>query len=155
MKKNWLPLALVFLAGCGGHQNEAASSGPGAAPAAAVEQSAAAAPAPAQGEVTDEKIGLPAYPGSTEVEFSRLKMHSEVGDSFNVSYLTTDSPAQVAAFYQAEAAKVGTLQETLPSNEFLKSVSVNRTDGTQSAIQARSDGKGKTLVSVHRFFPAK
>ena len=68
-------------------------------------------PAPSQGEVTDENIGLPAYPGAREVEYTRVKLHSDMGDTFSVSYQTADSPAQVAAFYESEGAKTGTLKE--------------------------------------------
>ncbi len=105
--------------------------------------------------MTDEKIGLPPYPGATEVEYSRVKLHSDIGDTFSVSYQTSDSPTQVAAFYQAEAAKFGTLQEQRSTSEQMTSVSVNRTDGSQSAIRAMTDRKGATIISIHRFFPAK
>ncbi|MDP9193645.1 MAG: hypothetical protein M3P06_18275 [Acidobacteriota bacterium] len=106
--------------------------------------------------MTDEKIGLPAYPGATEVEYTRVRMHNDTGDTYSVSYKTSDSPAQVAAFYRAEGAKLGTLQEgSLAVGEQLQSVGVNRTDGSRSAIQAATDKKGVTVISLHRFIPAK
>jgi hypothetical protein len=105
--------------------------------------------------VTDEKIGLPAYPGAKEVEYSRVKLHSDIGDTYSVLYMSDDSPAKVAAFYRAESEKVGKLKEPVATNELLKSIAVDRTDGTQSAVQAMIDNKGKTVISMHRFFPAK
>lgn len=159
-KMNW-PIACVLtlsLAACTAHDDadnlSAAATDP--APGKAFQDATIAPPAaPAQGEVTDEKIGLPGYPGATEIEYSRVRLHSDVGDSFGVSYQTADSPTQVAAFYQIEAAKLGTLKESMSTSELLKSVAVDRTDGTTSAIQARTDGKGNTIVSIHRFFPTK
>ena len=66
-------------------------------------------------------------------------------------YKTSDSPMQVAAFYRAEGAKLGTLQkESLAVGELLQSVGVDRTDGSRSAIQAATDGKGVTAISLHR-----
>lgn len=105
--------------------------------------------------MTDEKIGLPAYPGAKEIEGSRIKLHSDIGDTFSVSYQTADSPTQVAAFYQTEAARLGTLKESVATSDQLKSVSVDRTDGSQSAIRAMIDRKGATIITIHRFFPSK
>jgi len=133
----------VFLISCGAREHA------GDVPASAAKKPAA------QGEVTDEKIGLPAYPKAEEVEYSRVHLHTEVGDTYSVSYKTADSPTQVAAFYQTETAKLGTLKESISTSELLKSVAVDRTDGSQSAIQARTDNKGATIITVHRFFPAK
>lgn len=125
-------------------------------PAERSRDTSVAAQAPrSHGEVTDERIGLPAYPNAKEVEYSRVKLHADIGDTFSVSYQTSDSPTQVAAFYQAEAAKVGALKKPVSTSEQLKSLAVDRTDGSQSAIQAMSNGKGTTIISVHRFFPAK
>jgi len=159
-KMNW-PIVCVLtmsLAACGaqGDAGNMPASATDPAPGKAFQDATIAPPAaPAQGEVTDEKIGLPVYPGATEVEYSRVKLHSDVGDAFSVAYQTTDSPTQVAAFYQLEAAKLGTMKESMSTSELLKSVAVDRTDGSTSTIQARTDGKGNTLVSIHRFFPAK
>ena len=153
-----LSFFLILLVGCGARQESVDSSAPAkdAAPAKVAQESAVTAPVPAaQGEVTDDKIGLPPYPGATEVEQSRVSMHTGTGDSYSVYYMTTDSPAQVAAFYQAEGAKVGTLKESINLGEQLKSVGIDRTDGTVSGVQARTDGKGKTVISLHRLFPAK
>ena len=151
---NWALVCLfaLSLAGCGA-RHEAPST---AAPAKTSEDVAVAAPKPPQGEVTDEKIGLPVYPGATEVEYTRVKMHNDTGDSYSIYYKTADSPMQVAAFYRTEGAKLGTLQkESIAVGEQLQSVGVDRTDGTRSAIQARTDGKGVTIISLHRFIPAK
>ena len=147
MKSALVCLSVVLAAGCGHHED----GGHHAAPAAAKAQ----APAAPKSDVTDEQIGLPAYPGATEVEYSRVKLHNEMGDSYSIYYLTADTPTQVAAFYRAEGAKLGTVKEPMAVGDLLKSISVDRADGTQSAIQARTDGKGKTLVSLHRFFPVK
>jgi hypothetical protein len=151
---NWALVCLfaISLAGCGGRQESTSA----AAPAKVSEDASVAAPAPpAQGEVTDEKIGLPAYPGATEVEYTRVKLHSDIGDTFSVTYRTSDTPTQVAAFYRVEAAKLGTMKNPVSTSDLLKSVAVDRTDGSQSAIQARTDGKGATIISLHRFIPAK
>jgi hypothetical protein len=152
---NWALVCLcaIFLVGCGA-RHESTSA---AAPAKASQDAAESAQAPAaQGEVTDEKIGLPAYPGATEVEHTRVSMHNDTGATYSVSYKTSDSPAQVAAFYRAEGAKLGTLQkESLAVGELLQSVGVDRTDGSRSAIQAATDKKGVTVISLHRFIPAK
>lgn len=155
MKWALVCISVVFLAGCGApDQAEEMSTSAASAPAGASQDEAVAGPAPPpQGDVTDEKIGLPAYPGATEVESSRVKLHSDIGDTFSVSYRTPDSPTQVAAFYQTEAAKLGKMKESRSTSEQLKSVAVDRTDGSQSAIQAMTDGKGVTIISVHRFFP--
>ena len=157
MKNTLIGILAIFLAGCGAPEQAGEVSTPAdsAPPMASQDESVAAQPAPAQGDVTDEKIGMPAYPGASEVEYTRVKQHSDVGDTYSVSYRTSDSPTQVAAFYQAEAAKVGKLKQSMATSELLKSVSVDRTDGSQSAIQAMTDGKGTTIISVHRFFPSK
>jgi hypothetical protein len=147
---NWAPVCLlaISLAGCGARHESTSTAAPAKA--------AVDAPKPPQGEVTDEKIGLPVYPGATEVEYTRVKMHNDTGDSYSIYYKTADSPAQVAAFYRTEGAKLGTLQkESLAVGEQLQSVGVDRTDGSRSAIQARTDGKGVTIISLHRFIPAK
>jgi hypothetical protein len=154
MKSALVCVFAMFLAGCGAHED--AGRGPADTAAKASPRSPAVAQtAPARGEVSDEKIGLPAYPGATEVEYSRVKLHTDIGDTFSVAYQSSDSPTQVAAFYRAEAAKVGTLKESIATSELLKSVAVDRTDGSQSAVQATSNGKGTTVISVHRFFPVK
>jgi hypothetical protein len=148
---NWTPVCLfaIVLAGCGARP-EATSA------AAKSQDESVAAPKPAQGDVSDEKIGLPAYPGAAEVEYTRVRMHNDTGDTYSVSYKTSDSPAQVADFYRVEGAKLGTLQkESLAVGEQLQSVGVDRTDGSRSAIQAATDGKGVTVISLHRFIPAK
>ena len=105
--------------------------------------------------MTDKRIGLPVYPGAKEIEYSRIKLHSDIGDTYSVRYTSNDSPAQVAAFYRGEGEKVGKLKESVATSEQLKSVGVDRTDGTQSAIQAMTDNKGVTVISLHRFFPSK
>lgn len=150
---NWALVCLfaISLAGCGARPESTSA----AAPAKSEDASVAAPAPPAQGEVTDEKIGLPAYPGAKEVEYTRVKLHSDIGDTFSVTYTTTDTPTQVADFYRVEAAKLGTMKNSVATSELLKSVAVDRTDGSQSAIQARTDGKGATIISLHRFFPAK
>ncbi|MGZ5441358.1 MAG: hypothetical protein ACXW5U_05470 [Thermoanaerobaculia bacterium] len=158
MKSALIYVFAVLLIGCGTGEdaNHASASASGSSPEEVLQDTSGAAQTPpAQGEVTDEKIGLPAYPGAREVEYSRVKLHTDIGDTFSVSYQTSDSPAQVAAFYQTEAAKLGTLQEQPSTSDQLKSVSVNRTDGSQSAIKAMTDRKGATIISIHRFFPAK
>lgn len=152
---NWALVCLfaISLAGCGARPESTSA----ATPAKASEDASSAAPAPpAQGEVTDEKIGLPVYPGATEVEYSRVALHSSTSDTFSVSYRTSDSPAKVAAFYRTEGAKLGTLhKESLSLGEQLQSVGIDRTDGSRSAIQAATDRKGVTVISLHRSFPAK
>lgn len=152
MNRALVCLFAISLAGCGArHESPSA-----AAPVKTSEDAAVAAPKPPQGDVTDEKIGLPAYPGATEVEYTRVRMHNDTGDTYSVSYKTSDSPMQVAAFYRAEGAKLGTLQKgSLVLGEQLQSVGVDRTDGSRSAIQAATDGKGVTVISLHRFIPAK
>ena len=150
---NWALVCLfaISLAGCGArHESDSAAT-----PAKSSEVAAVAAKPP-QGDVTDEKIGLPAYPGATEAEHTRVRMHNDTGDTYSVFYKTSDSPAQVAAFYREEGAKLGTLQkESLAVGEQLQSVGVDRTDGSRSAIQASTDGKGVTVIALHRFIPAK
>ena len=151
---NWALVCLfaISLAGCGA-RHESTSA---AATATTSEDAAVAAPKPPQGEVTDEKIGLPVYPGATEVEYTRVRMHNDTGDSYSISYKTTDTPMQVAAFYRAEGAKLGTLQkESIAIGEQLQSVGIDRTDGSRSATQAATVGKGVTAISLHRFIPAK
>ena len=158
MKSALICLFAMFLIGCetGEDANHAPASVSGSSPEeVSQDESGAPQTSPGGGEVTDEKIGLPAYPGAREVEYSRVKLHADIGETFSVSYQTSDSPTQVAAFYQAEGAKLGTLQEQPSTSDQLKSVSVNRTDGSQSAIKAMTDGKGVTIISIHRFFPAK
>jgi hypothetical protein len=157
MKSALVYVFAMLLIGCGADENadHASASERGSSPANVSQDTSGAVQTPAaQGKVTDEKIGLPAYPGAREVEYSRVKLQSDIGETFSVSYQTSDSPTQVAAFYQAEAAKLGTLQEQPSTSEQLKSVSVNRTDGSQSAVQAMTDRKGATIISIHRFFPA-
>ena len=151
---NWALVCLfaISLAGCGA-RHESTSA---AAPEKTSEGAAEAAPKPPQGDVTDEKIGLPVYPGATEVEHTRVRMHNDTGDTYSVFYKTTDSPMQVAAFYRTEGAKLGTLQkDSIAVGEQLQSVGVDRTDGSRSAIQATTDGKGVTVITLHRFIPAK
>ena len=151
---NWALVCLfaISLAGCGArHESTSAAT-----PAKASEDAAVAAANPPQGDVTDEKIGLPVYPGATEVEHTRVSMHNDTVDTYSVYYKTSDSPAQVAAFYRAEGAKLGTLQQdSLSVGEQLQSVGVDRTDGSRSAIQASTDGKGVTVIALHRSIPAK
>lgn len=155
MKWTLVCISAMFLAGCGApdHAEESSTSAVSAPAGASQDEAVTEQAPPAQGEVTDEKIGLPAYPGATEVEYSRVRLQSDIGDTFSVSYRTPDSPTQVAEFYQAEAAKLGKMKEPRATSEQLKSVAVDRTDGSQSAIQAMTDGKGVTIISVHRFFP--
>jgi type IV pilus biogenesis protein CpaD/CtpE len=146
---NWALVCLfaISLAGCGARHESTSAAAPA--------KTSAPTP-PAQGEVTDEKIGLPSYPGATEVEYTRVRMHNDTGDTYSVHYKTSDSPAQVAAFYRVEGAKLGTLQkDSIAIGEQLQSVGVDRTDGSRSAIQASTDGKGVTIISLHRFIPAK
>jgi len=150
MKSALLCVSVVLLTACGAHEDA------GHRPSPPTASTAAATPAPAaHGEVTDERIGLPVYPGAKEIEYSRIKLHSDIGDTYSVRYTSNDSPAQVAAFYRAEGEKVGKLKESVATSEQLKSVGVDRTDGTQSAIQAMTDNKGVTVISLHRFFPSK
>ena len=154
MNRSLVSLLIIILAGCGG-RDEAASAA-GAASAKASPDAVAAPVSPAQGAVTDEKIGLPVYPGATEVEHTRVMMHNDTGETFSVFYQTSDSPAQVADFYRSEGAKLGTLQkDSLAVGEQLRSVGVDRTDGSRSAIQATTEGKGTTVIALHRFIPKK
>ncbi len=144
-------LLAISLAGCGARHESTTAAAPAKTP-----EDVAVATKPPQGDVTDEKIGLPAYPGATEVEYTRVRMHNDTGDTYSVFYKTADSPMQVAAFYRTEGAKLGTLQkESLAVGEQLQSVGVDRTDGSRSAIQATTDGKGVTVITLHRFIPAK
>ncbi len=156
MKNALVVIFAMSLAACGGGERAGVSDSPAEVPAQSdgteVEQSADQPP-PYQGEVTDEKIGLPVYPGATEVEYSRVKLQGATGDTFAVHYRTTDSPAKVEAFYKVEGAKLGTLKESITMGEQLKTVSVARPDGTHSAIQAATDGKGVTVISLHRLYP--
>jgi hypothetical protein len=139
----------MVLAGCGGPEN-IEQVAPSASDAAT-----ATAPTAASSSVTDEKIGLPVYPGATEVAQSRVALRTRTGDTYGVAYRTSDSPAQVAAFYEAEGVKLGTLMESLNISNELRSVGVDRTDGSKSSVQAAADGKGMTIISIHRLFPAK
>jgi hypothetical protein len=155
MNRSLVPLLIIILAGCGG-RDEAASAAGAASAKASPDASVAAPVSAAQGAVTDEKIGLPVYPGATEVEHTRVMMHNDTGETFSVFYKTSDSPAQVADFYRVEGAKLGTLQkDSLVVGEQLRSVGVDRTDGSRSAIQATTDGKGTTVIALHRFIPRK
>jgi hypothetical protein len=140
----------VVLAGCGGPENIEQ-----VAPSASDTATATAPAAAASSSVTDEKIGLPVYPGATEVEQSRVALRTGTGDTYGVAYRTSDSPAKVAAFYEAEGVKLGTLMESLNIGEELRSVGVDRTDGSKSSVKAAADGKGTTIISIHRLFPAK
>lgn len=151
MKKHLTCVLAIFLAGCGAHEGNDHAE----AHASKASEPPVVAKTTPQGEVTDEKIGLPAYPNAKEVEYSRVKLQTDVGTTFSVAYQTSDSPAQVADFYRAEAGKVGTLKESIATNDLLKSVAVDRTDGSQSVVKAMRDNKGATIVTLHRFFPAK
>jgi hypothetical protein len=147
MRKAWVCLVALLLAACGAreHADHVAADA-----TAAVPPPAAAAGA---SEVTDEKLGTPLYPGATEIPSSRQKMSLGVGTTFTVSFTTKDSPAQVAAFYQAALGKLGTIEESINLGEQLKSVAVNRTDGTKSSIRAAVDGANPTVITVYRTFP--
>lgn len=152
MRLGSLLVAAALLAGCG----SPASGGEGAQASDSSQATPATAPAPAPAsEVTDEKIGLAAYPGAQEVEFSRVKLSTDIGDTYTVVYQSTDSPAKVAAFYEEEGAKLGKLKERIPTGDQMKAVSIDRDDGSQSSVRAMIDAKGRTVVSIHRFFPAK
>ena len=147
---NWALACFIAasVAGCGSNRQPEGAAGSGAdkvVPAQAGQ--------PVNSGVTDEQIGLPVYPGAKEVEYSRVKLTTDIGESYGVSYTTSDTPLQVAAFYQAEAAKLGKLREAMPTGDQLQSIAVDRTDGTQSAIQAMAGAKGSTIVTIHRFFP--
>jgi hypothetical protein len=148
----------MLLAGCGA--DEASTAQPSAtttlAPAKATQDAAVAVPAvPAAGEATNEKIGLPIYPGAKEVESTRFGLHTGTGDTFTVSYRTSDSPTLVADYYRAEATKLGTLEESLNIGTELKSVAVKRPDGSTSGARAVRGENGVTIISVFRIFPAK
>ncbi len=119
------------------------------------ETSVAAATGSPQGDVTDEKIGLPPYPGAKEIEHSRLKLRSGMSETFSVHYRSSDSPTQIAEYYRAEGVKVGTLEEAIVLGDQLKTVSIVRGDGSRSIVQAAIDGKGNTIISMHRSFPFK
>lgn len=155
MNRSLVSLLIIILAGCGGRDEAATAAG--AASAKASQDASDAAPvAPAQSAVTDERIGLPVYPGATLVEHSQVSMHNATGETLSVFYKTSDSPAQAAAFYRTEGAKLGTLQkDSLAVGEQLQSVGVDCTDGSRLAIQATTDGKGTTVIALHRFIPKK
>jgi hypothetical protein len=157
MKSTLFSLSIVLFASCGGREQgsdaTAAPDHPSPKPPAAA--AAAASVAPAQGEITDERIGLPIYPGATEVEYSRVKLHMNMGDTFSVAYRTTDTPTQVADFYRAQTASLGTAKPSIATSDLLKTLAVDRTDGTQSVIKAMGDNKGSTIITIHRFFPKK
>lgn len=151
MKTIWACALVSLLAACGAKEN----ADQRAAQASPSGSSTAAAPPAAQGEVTDERIGIPSYPGATEAPSSRFKLSTGTGTTFTVSFVTTDSPVQVAAFYQTELAKIGTLEESINVGEQLKTVAARRPDGSLSSIRAATDGKGRTVLALYRFFPAK
>jgi hypothetical protein len=145
-------LLALLLSGCVGNEVAEAPSLPADAPQ--TQKAAVAADvAPALGIY--EEIGLPAYPGSTEPANTRLHTQSSTGDSYLVTYLTTDTPAQVIEYYKAQTAGLGTVKESIAIGEFVKSILVERSDGTQSGVKAATDGKGKTAVTVFRIVPKK
>jgi hypothetical protein len=147
MKLALIGLFSLLLIACGGRERAADTADARAIP------SEAKAKAPIS-SITDEQIGMPAYPNATEVEYSRVKLRMDVGETFSVAYKSTDTPVQVAEFYRAEAPKVGTLKRSMSPSDLLQTVSIDRTDGSQSTIKAMSDGKGATVITIHRFFPA-
>ena len=118
----------------------------------AAQSSHASVPAP-RGGLTDKDIDLAVYPGATEIDGSRVALHDDGVDKVSVSYQTPDGLAQVAEFYQAELGKLGTVQDKARGNPVLRSLSVDRADGTVSSMQATDGQQGGTLISIHRAFP--
>ena len=148
MKTTSVALLVLFLAACGRHEPSDAMVPKAEEPVAAT----AAATAQTQA-FSDEELGLRPYPGATEMANSRLLAHTAQGESYTVLSTTADSPAQVAAFYRAELAKLGTVDEGISIGDQLQSLSVQRSDGSMSGMQARTDGKGPTVISLHRLIP--
>ncbi|MEO8381212.1 MAG: hypothetical protein ABI779_16250 [Acidobacteriota bacterium] len=155
MRTVWICVAAMLFAGCGARENADHGTEATSNPSNRSRPSPAAGVAAPQNEVTDERVGAPVYPGAEEVESSRYKLSTPSGVTYTVSYRTPDTPTQVAAFYRAEFANLGTLKESISTGEQLKTVAVDRTDGTQSIIRASTDGKHPTVIAVFRFYPAK
>jgi hypothetical protein len=153
MKSAWICSLALIVAGCGAQHEQtdpqATASANTSSPAAV-----AANVTPANAEFTDERLGLPRYPGATEVEKSRKRYQSATGEMLTVYFQTSDTPAQVAAFYQAEGAKVGTISDSTPPTAPMQFLTIDRPDHSQSAVKAWTE-KGATLFSLQRFFPAK
>ncbi len=143
----------LIVAGCGAQHEKVDPQATGSAGASSPVAITANA-SPADAEVTDDRIGLPRYPGATEVEKSRSRYQSATGEMLSVTYRTSDTPAQVAAFYQAEGAKVGAISDSTPPTAPMQFLTVDRPDHSQSAVKAWTE-KGATLVILQRFFPAK
>jgi hypothetical protein len=145
-------LLLLSLTGCVGSEVAEAPALPVDAPQT---QKAAALPAAAVPAGVYEEVGLPPYPGATEPPNTRLHTRSSTGDSYFVTYLTSDSPAKVIEYYKAQTAGLGTLKDSITIGEFVNSILVERSDGTQSGVKAATEGKGTTAVTVYRVVPVK
>jgi len=151
MRTTSVCLMALLLAACGARERVEKSPAAAATPdATGVAEAMTSA-----SEVTDEKIGLPAYPGASEVASSRLKLSLGTGVTYTVSFYSTDSPAKVAAFYRSEASTLGTLEESINLGEDLQTVSIVRADGSRSVVRAAKDGKGQTVIALMRAFPLK
>jgi hypothetical protein len=148
MKTTCVAFLVLGLAACGRRET------PGSVVPKADEPVAATVTASAQTQAfSDEELGLRPYPGATETANSRLLAHTAQGESYTVFSTTADSPAQVAAFYRAELRKLGTVEEGISIGDQLQSLSVQRSDGSMSGMQARTSGKGPTVISLHRLIP--
>ena len=140
-------VAALSMTGCGARNEAAVSNEPATATAAAPATPGATA-------ASSSDIGIPPYPGSQEIPGSRVQMNTGVGDTVSVSYRTPDLPPQVAAWYKTEGAKGGTLlEDELNIGDQLRTVGVTRNDGTRWIIQAATEGKGVTAVTLSRTVP--
>jgi hypothetical protein len=154
MKTSLGALTLVFLVSCGAHE-EAHESANVASDNSHKAKASKAADSKYVDDPSDNRIGLPPYPGSKEFANSRVTLRTDIGETFGVSYETTASPTEVEAFYKTEAAKLGTLEESLALSDMLKSVAAKQPDGSTLAVQATSIGDGRTTISLHKFIPTK
>lgn len=107
------------------------------------------APQPAKAGTHDDFVDLPVYPGSTPLENTEMTQKMDDAVSHAHSYVTTDTPAQVAEFYRIEGAKLGKLLDMPKSNDQLKIVVIARTDGRKSQVMAmRSPRENTTSIGL-------
>lgn len=104
--------------------------------------------------ISEEKLGLPYYPGAVKVAYGSLAAVMDGKQTYSISMATEDEPSKVGEFYRSEAPKYGQLDTKMDSFADLKSeklqvIGIDLKDGRRSQIQAMKGADGYTIVTIN------
>lgn len=98
--------------------------------------------------MTEDELGMPFYPGSSEKEGSSLKTDTPDGSSRLAVRVTADTPAKVVAYYKDKLSEPSTMSASSGGNEHEILTGKLANGATVQITAARDKGATETVVNV-------